>query len=1117
MSKPDFIDNREGNTLRAALAAYISTHAPIGPVSTPAYGPGNAEDPDEGGFSELSIASAYFSPFGFREILAEIGPIPKVRIMLGAEATPAMAMAKRKPADPPEPGFSRQLLRSALHSLEQNLRAERDRLPFSRSAMNAMKQLASMVRSARLEVRRYEKAFLHAKAYLFRGKEGGLIAGSSNLTKAGLLHNLELNLGRYDSETKERAEKWFDELWEEAVPFDLAELFEEPFAEYLPFLVFLRVLYQLYGSELEEERQEAGRIPLTNFQMHGVWRALKILQKAGGVIVADEVGLGKTFIAGEIMRRYIDRRQRVLLVCPAALRDSTWQDFRNRFQMFIEVVSYEQLGNDLQLYDPMLRPGANQRHLGSKIDEYALIVVDEAHNYRNPDSPFRAAALRRLLFGPRKDLVLLTATPVNNSLWDLFNQIRYFVKQDAFLADRGILSIRERFEQAMRMDPTSLSPDLLYPVIDATTVKRTRSFVKRHYSGEQIRGPDGRLQEIVFPKPVPLTVRYDLEDALPGFFEQIADALDPEDGEAPLCFARYRPDSYLRGASDDDRARAEAMTGLLRSGLLKRFESSTFAFRKTIEKMAGEHELFLEALSRGKVITTAFLQELSGDDESAFEALLKESEETSPARLYDVKTLTQDVKRDLDILQSLAKSARKVTPERDPKLRVLAEQLVQIAKQASKEAVGPEDEIQRRKVLIFSFFADTVAWINSQLPRLAKMYPELRCYLDRMAAVSGSDTPGGIDREKAVYGFAPISTRAPPGLNSDLYDLLITTDVLAEGMNLQQARHIINYDMPWNPMRLVQRHGRIDRIGSVHPRVFLRTIFPADRLDELLNLEQRILRKLAQAARSIGVESPVQDGVTGDQVFAETREEIEKLYHEDASLFENGGTASAGQTGEEYRQQLRKALQNNPHDILNLPAKAGSGLIKGNERGVFFCATIDQRIYLRFVRTDPDWRPLEQDGIIHEIGTCLRLIECGPDAKRVVPDALTDAVFQIWKAAEDSILSAWNFESDPANLLPKVRPINREIAEFLRANQPAEIASELFNRALDILEQPWPRREEALLRERFREAKGPGAAEGLIKWILDIGIEPFRPPEPLPPVSADDIELICWMAVIPEQ
>ena len=205
--------------------------------------------------------------------------------------------------------------------------------------------------------------------------------------------------------------------------------------------------------------------------------------------------------------------------------------------------------------------------------------------------------------------------------------------------------------------------------------------------------------------------------------------------------------------------------------------------------------------------------------------------------------------------------------------------------------------------------------------------------------------------------------KAPADRREDRYDLLISTDVLAEGVNLQQCRHIVNFDMPWNPMRLVQRHGRIDRIDSPHNRVFLRTIFPADRLDRLLNLEQRILDKLAMAAASVGVEAPIEGAARGRQVFTETREEIERLLREDATLYERGATESAAQSGEEYRQTLRKALEEDRESIVGLPWKIGSGMVKGARRGVFFCAVVGERTFLRFVPADGNWDVSDQAGL----------------------------------------------------------------------------------------------------------------------------------------------------------
>ncbi len=282
------------------------------------------------------------------------------------------------------------------------------------------------------------------------------------------------------------------------------------------------------------------------------------------------------------------------------------------------------------------------------------------------------------------------------------------------------------------------------------------------------------------------------------------------------------PQAYLLDKDDEESARA--LVGLLRSGLLKRFESSTHAFRQTVEKMVSEHGVFLDALDAGHVVTTAFIKELSTDDDAVFEDILKETEHQDDATSYDTENLRAAVERDRTVLQELAEQAAAITPDRDPKLRVLADALVKIAEQAENEATDALDERQKRKVLVFSFFEDTVEWIRDYLVDGINRQAALEPYRNRVEVVSGSDELGESSRQKAVQGFAPVSMGALPGKDNDLYDILIATDVLAEGVNLQQCRHIVNFDMPWNPMRLVQRHGRIDRIGSPHSRVFLRTI-----------------------------------------------------------------------------------------------------------------------------------------------------------------------------------------------------------------------------------------------------------------------------------------------------
>jgi hypothetical protein len=1091
-ARPLFVDNRDGNTLAQALRGHLG--ALLGGQTLP-WG--------------LSIASGFFDVPGFDLLADDLERLGTVRLLLGAEARPEAARRAPFPGDPPEPEYTRRQVAEALRQLDEGLAYARDRLPFNPDADRAVRRLLDCLGSGQFEVRRYEEGFLPARAFLFHVAGGGVVAGSSNFSRAGLQDPPALNLGHHEGPLVARVEDWYEELWQRAVPFDLAALYQRLTAEFPPYLIYLAVLFQLYGDELGEEGAETGDIPVTQFQRHGVWRALRILRKYGGVLVADGVGLGKTFLAGEIMRLYRERRQRILLVCPAALRDSTWRDFLNRFQLFVTCVSYEQLARDRQL-------GGDTDYLHNPLDEFALVLVDEAHNYRNPNTKARAGILRQVLAGPRRDLVLLSATPVNNSLWDLYHLLRYFIRQDAVLADRGVLSLHERFEEAMHEDPFNLNPDLLYPIIDATTVKRTRHFIKKHYENDLITLPDGRRAPIRFPKPVPSSINYDLEQVLPGFLDRVESALMPPGGSPELTLARYQPENYPARQTPVDTDRA--IVGLIRSGLLKRFESSVHAFAKTTAKMVREHDLFLRGLDDRVVIKKELMRELSAaDDDDEVQELLETEGNTAPASGYNVSRLRADVRADRDLLDEMCRTAQSLRPDDDPKLAALVEELAQIARQAEKEAIDEDDLRRKRKVLIFSFYEDTIDWVEEFLLRKCETDRRLAAYRGRIASVAGSDSRGGVSREAAVHGFAPESSGAPParpGEVRELYDILLCTDVLAEGMNLQECRNIINYDLPWNPMRLVQRHGRIDRIGSLHPRVFLRTFFPDQQLNRLLDLEMRVRRKLAQAAASVGVEvPPIEGGAQRDQSFAETREEIERLHQGDPTLFESGGTAGAAQSGEEYREDLRQGLQRWGDQVRSLPWKAGSGLARGHERGHFFCAKVGDRIYMRFVPLDTS------QPIVHEIGTCLRLIQCQEDTPRVVPADLQQAAFAAWERARHNIFEAWRLETDPANLHPRLSKLSRTIADFLRKAAPRGIDQARLERCLEAVEAPCSRREENQLRAVF-EADYPGReakARAVVEQIEQMGLEPFQAPDPLPPIQPEEIHLICWLAIEKEE
>lgn len=1079
--KPDFVDNRE-LSMGVALTGHMDWLAATyrRPV-------------------ELSIATGYFNPDGFAILASRLEKLERVRLLIGAEPVPPPAVPIRMPGDPRGPRFEERRVREALDLHAAGLRRDRDRLPFEPDSDRCIRRLIEFLGTGRIEVRRYERAFLHGKAFVF-GDDEGLLSGSSNFTAAGLNGNLELNLGRYEPAPVGRVKRWFEELWAEAVPYDLAGLYAERFEERDPYLIYLRVLWERYKDELGEEVPAGTPIRLTTFQNDGIFRAKRIAEKYNGVIIADGVGLGKTFIGGELIRQAVqDRRQRALLIAPATLRDGTWARFADIHQLYLECISYEELAQDSQL-------GGGFNNLLQKADQYALVVIDEAQAFRNPDTR-RALALRRLLQGkPPKTLVLLTATPVNNSLWDLYYLLTYFIGHDAAFSDEGIRSLKERFAAAVQTDPDDLRPDALFDILDATTVRRTRHFVRRYYPNDRVIGPGGIEIPVQFPDPHVRSVTYSFDEALPGFFDEFAKAMAPEEGEPDLTLARYTPGRYKRTGAKTV-AREAALVGLLRSGLLKRFESSACAFAQTVDRMARSHDVFLEGLAKGVILNAAAIEEWEQvDSDEDFEALLDATDSES-AEGFDVERLKADVEHDRDLLRRFAARVKKIVPEKDPKLHRLIQELEAALVQAGKEGIGDQDIRDRSKVIVFSYFADTVDWIVEYLKIKLDSVKGLAGYRGRLASVSGDESRGGIAREDAVYGFAPRSSEAPPGKDTDRFDLLVTTDVLAEGVNLQQARHIINFDLPWNPMRLVQRHGRIDRIGSPHKDVFLTCFFPDRRLDDLLALESRIRRKLAQAAASVGLEQEVIPGMaTSERVFTETREEIEKIRRENGEIFETAGEDPDAHSGEEYRQELRKGLERFGPAIENVPGGAGSGFRGGAIKGHFFCAKVGQRLFLRFV-------PSEAGETIRDSLGCLRLINCREDTPFELSKDMMEKAYSAWTTARADILSEWTVATDPANLQPKIRPILKIAAEQIRKFPPPGVGQVELDILVESLEAPWGVRIERSIREAMAEKTGRECSQAIAERVKLLGLQPYRPPEALPPIEQDEIQLVCWMGV----
>jgi len=1102
MSKPEFATNRPGERVADAIAGHL------------AYLRETWREPPT-----LAIATAYFNVGGYSLLADELEQVASVRLLLGAEPQPQDRRV-RPLADSPNPArAARAALRRALDGHQRTLREDRDLLGFTLEADATARRLVGWLKSGRVEVRRLEDGFLHAKAFVVITDDEGVIAGSSNFTYGGLATNIELNLGHYQPSVVRQVVELFEELWERAEPFDLAALYAERYEPHAPYLIYLRMLWERYGAELEDEARErsGGVIHLTRFQEDGLWRAGRILAERHGVLIADEVGLGKTFLAGELIRQAVqNRRQRVLVVAPATLRDGPWRKLLEEHQLGVPVVSFEELAEDRQL-----NPDGGRTTLRFDVAEYAMVVVDEAHHLRNP-ATLRAHAVRRLLAGtPPKDLVLLTATPVNNSLWDLYTLLGYFLRNDAAFADIGIRSLRDHFATAMAMNPDDLSPEHLFDVLDAVAVRRTRSFVKHYYPSDRIV-VDGISVTITFPTPRVLKVDYELDEVLPGFLDRFATALDGpvEGGSASrpdvLTLARYAPSRYRYDRHVE--AHEVQLAGLLRSQLLKRFESSSCAFARTCRKMAASHDAFLSLLEAGKVATGAALADWAAtdsDEVDEIEDYLERYPELDDAGEYDAEALEADVRSDRDLLVAFAEEAEAVAPSDDPKLAALVEELVQIAEQAQCEGLDADDERDKRKVIVFAYFADTVDWIVEHLTETVQRDARLAAFKGRIAATSG--THGG--KEEVLWGFAPRTTDAPPGANEDRFDLIVSTDVLAEGVNLQQARHIVNYDLPWNPMRLVQRHGRIDRIGSPHREVFLRCIFPDRRLDDLLGLQERLHRKLVQAARTVGVGEVLPGSLVEERVYSETREEIERLRAGDATLFERGGRERSVLSGEEYRQELRAALEDAEvaRRIKALPWGSGSGMaVEGARPGFVFCVRVGDHPRVQLVHVD--LHEPEDPAVVTDTLACLANARPPAqwDTRRTLDESTYAEAFQAWEIARAHLMAQWNLASDPASLAPSIPKTMHDAADIVRAHGTQVLTREETDRLVEALLVPYPERVLKLVRRAMQSSADPvEQVRALAQLAEDQAMQPAPTPEPLPEITDEDLHVVAWIAIVP--
>jgi superfamily II DNA or RNA helicase len=798
------------------------------------------------------------------------------------------------------------------------------------------------------------------------------------------------------------------------------------------------------------------------------------------VIYADGVGTGKTEVGLAFIEEYALRRgHHALVVAPAQLV-SNWQERISRARLPAQVVSYQQLASDEQLAPDARHP---RRNLHNARDSYRLVVVDEGHALRNPDTTWHRA-MERLLGGERKDLVLLTATPINNGLWDLYHLVMVFARHDRAFAADGIASVRDLFIRAgaNERDPENLDPDVLFPLADGVSVRRDRHFIEENYPGATF--PDGT--PVRFPHPNLSTERYDLDSAHPGMFADITGWV------GSLTMARYRPSRYEIGAEETS---AEAtLSGLLQSGILKRFESCWAACLATVRRMIAAHDAFLAGWSSGLVLSGATLRAaaLEEVDDAGVAGWVAETlladREARPVTDFRPEYLDA-VTQDRELLIRIRDRLAALDTGSDPKLALLRRLL-----QSSPAA----------KIAVFATFGETVAYLDEHLPPLVGGR-------SRAVVVGAQSDP---DTRAAVLGrFCP-DTVVRPGYRppDGEVDLLLSTDVLSEGQNLQQAAAVISYDMPWNPQRVVQRNGRVIRLKSPHDEVFLTTMLPEPgELEAFLQLEAAIRRKIL-AASVYGMESEVIDTVE-----VELRAYAARLQDGDETLLEEAGDDGGGAfSGEDLRALLMRAISEG--EITRLRAlpwgigaafRQGPGVPSTGAPGVFFaCRTRGGQRYWRYVEAGGDVLSTESD--------MLRRIDPGsaPATQLPVPGLDLEAA---WRSAGASIIEEHNARTDPRADEERIGPAQRFALDLLRDPTvllpPGGAEAE---QALSVERSSTVR--QALTTIRTQVVDGAisrdDAARRIVETVEGFGLQPVEPPPLLDPVTESDVGVVCWMVVL---
>ena len=788
-----------------------------------------------------------------------------------------------------------------------------------------LRRLSAQIKAKQVVVKLYLRHTLHAKLYLcYRTDVNNPITaflGSSNLTLAGLAKQGELNVDVLDGDASQKLQRWFEDRWSDDwcidISGELVDIIDSSWARkepLPPYHIYLKMAYHL--SQEARAGLSEFRIPrdfgdsLLEFQVAAVKIAAHHLNKRGGVLLGDVVGLGKTMMATALARICQDDYGiETLIICPKNLV-RMWEDYVATYRLVAKVMPLSTVVTQL----PDTR-------------RYRVVLIDESHNLRNREGK-RFRAIQEYIAENESKCILLSATPYNKSYLDLSSQLRLFVPDDLDLGIRPERILRELTEteflkryqapvRSLAAFEKSPYPDDWRDLMRLYLVRRTRSFIESNYA--EVDKDTGRryLQfnsgdRFYFPVRRPLTVKFQVADDNKGDPYARLQAPGIVAAVNGLSLPRYGLGNYVAPSPAEPPTTAEAksldglsragkrLMGFCRTNLFKRLESCGPAFIQSVQRHVLRNYVFLYALENDLPIPLGtqdaeLLDATVGDDDLEVAQLRLDSEDEEvedaassqaaslsdaqqyahrAAQVYEqyrtqfkrrfkwlrsslfVNQLEDDLRKDADALLEVLSQCGEWDPSKDTKLRLLEELIVK---------AHPHE-----KVLVFTQFADTVDYLLEELQSLG---------VDRVAGATG-DSP---DPTMLAWRFSPRSNNKTASVSADEeLRVLIATDVLSEGQNLQDCSTIVNFDLPWAIIRLIQRAGRVDRIGQTSPEIRCYSFLPTDGVERVIRLRNRVRRRLQENAEVVGTDESFFEDDAEDSVILD-------LYNEKAGILDGDG------------------------------------------------------------------------------------------------------------------------------------------------------------------------------------------------------------------------------------